>query len=604
MADAKGTRNRSYRFFSTKCKNEQNLPAKVPRQHLGVLLAYILPALPPEKQCQLLQMEVYEAIEISRKKLVGKGIFKIDEAFGLYSDYLAFLYRLGDLASFWFEKKNYTVSDWKEVLETVKFVVVTRLRASALHFRKDLRIIAQNSELISAKIMYHIDFLEADVRIKSTQYSLERLFIFDELPIPTVVGKFAETLRSYIFEALENTEYQLATQEMQDGLLKQDFRTALIHYKESNPIVNKVDISFSLQGGAGKVSMDIKTWATLGKRMLHPFKRFFKAIGDFVNVEITAQTQEKVITDYWQGDYEYQETTATYRPILAILAGGGIIGSIVFVIWLIASGGFFALIAKYPIFKLIFAVGLTSGICYGVWRAYKGYHELNQAQPEQTELVISRPSDWERVLADKQDALEAKAYSEDEWERAYHAIMTELQNKFKNYADIYLAVDNALLRVLDVYQAFLQALRKEVERFQDVSGVNISALKYLILKRLQISLQHFKAVERCLHTKQITFLGYFSLLNIQANIATYYDQRRNAWQETMQKITQDIEKEATKMLTQISQDKEAMQFVGKMLEEVRDDHFIEELHALSVHVEPMREAYIIDGEEIAIQISA
>jgi hypothetical protein len=180
--------------------------------------------------------------------------------------------------------------------------------------------------------------------------------------------------------------------------------------------------------------------------------------------------------------------------------------------------------------------------------------------------------------------------------------MIELQNKLKGFS--YLKGESATSQMLSAYQVCLDTLKKE--HFKTLSDVQLLAclpvIKCLILKRLHISLQHFRAVEQFLYTKQVDIHCYIGLLNIQAEIFYSYEVKRKVIEKKAENIVAQIDQETHTVFAQIAQNTTAMHFVGKMLDEVRDDHFIEELLSLSMNVEPIRDAYMVAGEEVVVSV--
>jgi hypothetical protein len=124
---------RTHLFWEDKFQQIKKLPHKIPRHHLKIILAGCLDFLPTHKQCEMLCLEAQDIVETFRQKITKKNSFTVDEAFGLYASFLEFLYQLHTYPSLWFQE-TCLPADWQEATETVKFIVITQLRASALHW--------------------------------------------------------------------------------------------------------------------------------------------------------------------------------------------------------------------------------------------------------------------------------------------------------------------------------------------------------------------------------------------------------------------------------------------------------------------------------------
>ena len=463
LAEKKSTQQ----YFEKNTTELKQTPKKVPKQHLKILLEVIGGSLPAETQSELFRLELYDLLEIYRQKLTQKGSFTIDEAFDLYSNYLRFLYGLQKFDSTWFSPLTFQSADWTEVVEAVKFVVVTRLRASALHFRKDLHIIAQNSERIAAKIMYAVDFLGIKVLITKTNYSLDRLYTFDEFPIPVFVGKLAETLKAYVFEALNDTQYQLAIQEMQEGLLAHDFKVVLEHYKQSKPLFNKVDFSFSLKGGAGSVSMHIKTWASLGKRIAA-----FFATPQVVSISVVTFFVSLAGLVVWgipHIDWRWLEFDS---------------GNLMAFIFL---GAFVSFILYMLVRTLVeFKIEIVDEQEYGQEVFFTKRSEKTYTKKI---IHIMRPSAYAYILAEKRQYTEAQAESENPFERIYGTLWIQLSKQMEKgrYHQ---------LTTLSVSDEFLGLCREAYACIAELKSeeVSLPVMRYLFFKRLHNVMQMFFAL--------------------------------------------------------------------------------------------------------------
>lgn len=569
-------KKRVLRFLQKYKEAIQQKTKKVPKQHLKLLLEKAFDYLPTHIQCELLCLELYDLLETYRQKLAKKRIFTVDEAFDLYSDYLSFVYRLHKYPSKWFDILiQESQTDWLDVAETVKFITTTRLRASALHFRKDLQLIADNSEKIAAKIVYSVDFLGIEVHIKKTNYSLDRLYAFDEFPIPAVAGKFAETLRSYIFEALNDTQYQLAIQEMQEGLLAHDFGIALAHYKESKPLFNKVDFSFSLKGGAGSVSMNIKTWASLGKRVLAPIRKLFTVKRD------VSKTSPAI---------------GIAVGIFFVLLGGGIVwwakfaDELKYIVPLVIVGAIPVLILFLLVVLILnarqFKVVRIDGEEFLVNRSEIGYKPKN--------IQINRFSVYQYALADKKQALENLKNSTDVYERTYSEVWAGLQEMLqKNIKDgnkgYYVYSSN----ILSYYKICFDYLVQKPK----IDDVCLSVIYYILLKRIKKSVQDFCALAEFVTKHQISATFYVTLFNEEMVLGVKIDD----FSETSSKFNafyQKIDKQAIYPIVG-KEDKALHAFMLGKLQALRDDIFLEDLAELNREY-TKDQPFLLEGEEIVV----
>ncbi|TAE16085.1 MAG: hypothetical protein EAZ95_07980 [Bacteroidetes bacterium] len=564
-------KKRVLRFLQKYKEAIQQKTKKVPKQHLKLLLEKAFDYLPAHIQCELLCLELYDLLETYRQKLTKKRIFTVDEAFDLYSDYLSFTYRLHKYPSKWFDILiQESQTDWLDVAETVKFITTTRLRASALHFRKDLQLIADNSEKIAAKIVYSVDFLGIEVHIKKTNYSLDRLYAFDEFPIPAVAGKFAETLRSYIFEALNDTQYQLAIQEMQEGLLAHDFGIALAHYKESKPLFNKVDFSFSLKGGAGSVSMNIKTWASLGKRVLAPIRKLFTVKRD------VSKTSPAI---------------GIAVGIFFVLLGGGIVwwakfaDELKYIVPLVIVGAIPVLILFLLVVLILnarqFKVVRIDGEEFLVNRSEIGYKPKN--------IQINRFSVYQYALADKKQALEKLKNSTDVYERTYSEVWAELRKTVGRKVEQY-RNGSLFFWFLELYQKAFDYIIQQPE----TDEACLPVIRYILLKRLKKSIEHFDALDKFANEHRITPKLYIVLFDAETRLDI--DMSAHYPNSTIHELYQKIDKQAIYPLVG-KEDKALHAFMVGKLQALQDDIFLEDLAELNREY-TKDQPFLLEGEEI------
>lgn len=567
---------RTHLFLQDKFQQIRKFPQKTPRHHLKVILAGILDFLPAPKQCEILCLEAQDMVETFRQKITKKSHFTVDEAFDLYANFLEFLYQLHTYPTLWFEG-TCLPTDWREVTETVKFITTTQLRASALHFKKDLQIIANNSERISAKILYEVDFLGIKVNIKSTRYSLDRLFAFDENPIPVVVGKFSEQLKAQIFEALHHTEYQLATQQLQKGLLEHDLQTALEHYQKSNPIFNKIDFSFKLQGGAGAVSMQIRTWASVGKRVLAPVRNFMNYFGGTLNsdeIENRINSSLFILVVFF----------ITFINVILALK----IDVISFVkqtyLWL----------EKYYILKplVLSALGLGGYRIYTTIR--RDLQKINQNQAVQNYI---RSNDYEYSVNEKKRALRAFKHSPDVPERIYHECLSYIReaileswNTFEeqNAPSILLLYERCNYLLKRIFQDnALHLLEEEFGYMQP--------LKYLIQRRATASFECFVAYIHTINNKNNTTQYYLPFLGIERLAEVHFFDAKK-FDTKAQAIRSKL---AENLAYPLIEDHKLRIFVEKKLEEMQQDTLLEELAQIQQEEYKHTEKDIfIEGEEL------
>jgi hypothetical protein len=485
-------------------------------------------------------------------------MFSVDEAFDLYSDYLSFVYSLHRCSSDWFGVRfgvlvQETRGDWLEIAETVKFITTTRLRASALHFKKDLQLIADNSEKIAAKIVYSVDFLGIEVHIKKTNYSLDRLYAFDEFPIPVVAGKFAETLRSSIFEALNDTQYQLAIQEMQEGLLAHDFGIALTHYKESKPLFNKVDFSFSLKGGAGSVSMNIKTWASLGKRILAPIRNLFTV----------------------------KRNVSKTSPAIGILVGIFFVLLGIGVVWGAQNVGLMEQFLQHnqSTFFIILVVMWLS--VYVVASIQNPAEEINgEVYLKQAKTGANKPiqipsfSVYEHAVADKKQALENQQNSTDVYERTYSQVWAKLRKIVGGEMEKY---GNGIFsfQFLPLYQRAFDYITQQPE----TDDACLPVIRYILLKRLRRTIEHISALDEFANKHQINPKLYIALFD--AEIRLDIDTQVRYTSLTINELYQEIDKQAVYPI--VGKEDEALQaFMAGKLQEMQDDIFLEDLAEINL----------------------
>ncbi len=556
------------RHFQTKTK-------KVRKQALRFLLENALPFLPDAMQFEVLRLELYDLLEIYRRKITQKTVFTVDEAFDLYSTYLSFLYDLEKYPSQWFGTAVDDIKyDWLEVVETIKLAVVTRLRASALHFKKDLQIIADNSERISAKIVYAVDFLGIKVHINHTNYSLERLYAFDDFAIPAVAGKFAVLLRAYIFQALNDTQYLLAIQDMQDGLLAQDFKVALEHYKGSNPVFNKVDFSFTLKGGAGTVSMNIKTWASLGKRMLAPVRKLFT---------VNRKTQR-------------------LNPIVGISIGAFFVGFSSFIVWAILNTNWLTYMAENAeSFGGGFVVLLILAfVSLAIWSSNE--FEVRMIDGEQVyvsksdrtyvrhEVKIIRNSTYKYVLEGHKQTLEAHRESKNDLEKLYGEMWAYLQIKIQN--ELVRENYNTIADFLQLYQLGTHLIAE----FGEENTVP-TLLPYLFFKKLKKSLQHLLALVEFAHKHQIIPTFYITLFDVEKILTTPKDYQLSKFDWSARQLIARVNELIVYPILQ-EEEKFMYAFLEEKQQEMQADTFLEELAGLD---EKFQHHFLIEGDEIVVR---
>jgi hypothetical protein len=547
---------RTIRFLENRFLQIKDSPTKMPRHHVKVVLEGILHFLPTQKQCELLRLEALDMVETFRQKMTKKTHFTVDEAFELYAHFLEFLYQLHTYPTWWF-RLTCSPTDWQEVVETVKFITITQLRASALHFKKDLQIIAENSDRISAKILYEVDFLRIKVHIKSTQYSLERLYAFDEHPIPVLVGKFSEFLKAQIFEALHNTAYQLATQQIQKGLLEHDLKVALEHYKQSNPIFNKIDFSFKLQGGAGAVSMNIRTWASVGKRFFAPVRKLISTL----NSEVELENGKTV-------------TVNTSLPLLVFLGG-------LFISMIVGTfHSFFYEMCLWLDNNFIWQPMLAGILALGSYHIYKKIRkDLKKINQTQETLTLTRSDGYSYAVTEKKRVLGALKHSPEELDQIYYQclgyIREESLEKWRRVEDqdathILVVYENCHTLIKRIFEQNVFLLSKE-------AFVYMQPLEYLMLRRLRTSLENFVAFVSAFKTEQdkakcqyyLPFLG----IENKEDVASFC-RKSKALQE---RATKQMEKISPKIAYPIIEDKKMQAFIALRIQEIQNDSLLEEL---------------------------
>ena len=566
LAEKKSTQQ----YFEKNTTELKQTPKKVPKQHLKILLEVIGKNLPAETQSELFRLELYDLLEIYRQKLTQKGNFTIDEAFDLYSNYLSFLYGLQKFDSKWFSPLTFQSADWTDVVEAVKFVVVTRLRASALHFRKDLHIIAQNSERIAAKIMYAVDFLGIKVLITKTNYSLDRLYAFDEFPIPVFVGKLAETLKAYVFEALNDTQYQLAIQEMQEGLLAHDFKVVLEHYKQSKPIFNKVDFSFSLKGGAGSVSMHIKTWASLGKRIAT-----FFATPQVVSISVVAFFVSVAILAVWGIPHiDWGWVQFNIDSISSVFS----LSFLVFILYIVISS------------NLEFETKVVDGEVFMTKRSERTYTKKI--------IHISRSnSTYAYILAEKRQYAEAQAQSENPFERIYGTLWVQLNKQMEkgryhqriSISDDALSVSNFLGLCQEAYVCIGKLESAEV---------SLPVMRYLFFKRLHGVMQMLFALYNFAKKSNLRHLTYYiPFFDMEKTIPFLLLGHMDSLKER-QIYTQITEKMIYPILGE--EDEELRLFLVGKLQEMQADTFSAELAELTEAYQNAKSNFhfLLEGNEM------
>jgi hypothetical protein len=89
---------------------------------------------------------------------------------------------------------------------------------------------------------------------------LNRLSVYDEIALPAFTGKLAEPLKAYLAGEFEAEDHQLVLREMQEAVLANDLGVAIQHYRNNNTFNSRADVSFALQGGAGVVRLEIRSW--------------------------------------------------------------------------------------------------------------------------------------------------------------------------------------------------------------------------------------------------------------------------------------------------------------------------------------------------------
>ncbi|TAE17102.1 MAG: hypothetical protein EAZ95_07030 [Bacteroidetes bacterium] len=579
---------RTIRFLENRFLQIKDSPTKIPRHHAKVVLEGVLHFLPTQKQSELLRLEALDIVETFRQKITKKTHFTVDEAFELYTHFLEFLYQLHTYPTWWF-RLTCSPTDWQEVAETVKFITITQLRASALHFKKDLQIIAENSGRISAKILYEVDFLRIKVHIKSTQYSLERLYAFDEYPIPVLVGKFSEFLKAQIFEALHNTAYQLATQQIQKGLLEHDLKVALEHYKQSNPIFNKIDFSFKLQGGAGAVSMDIRTWASVGKRVLAPLRNFVDDFGS-ISVGLVAGSAGLVAIFF-------------FVYIWTVVTSGNMKDFISFSNFFKNMLSFFYQTGLWLEKQHLFRPLLLGGLTFGGYHIYKKIRrDLAKINRTQETLTLTRSNGYSYAVTEKKRVLGALKHSPEEPERIYYQclgyIREESLEKWRKVED------QDATHILMVYENCHTLIKRIFEQnvflLSDEAFAYIQPLKYLIFRRLKASLGNFVAfVNAFAKTEQdkahcqyyLPFLG----IENKEYVASFHRKSK----ELHESATRQMEKNSPQIAYPIIEDKKMQTFIALRIQEIQNDSLLEELAQMQEEQSiDLEQDFFIDSPEL------
>lgn len=275
LAQVHQERSNTYQYFF---KNQADIRAGrgvLPENRLRALIFVMPKFLDTADQVTLLRYELLNHLQNNKVAITRNFTLKagVQNAFDVYSKFLAVIYYLARVPSTWFSELAYEPQDRHELIEALMYIQILKLKASVSHFKKDILLVSEKARNLSKSILYFIDFLGIEVKVVGKEYDLNRLDVYDEVYLPTFAGKFAPLLNQYMTDELAQEDYQVVLREMQESVLAHDLGKAIQHYKNHNTLTSRADINFALRGGAGIVRLDIRSW--INRLLVGDFNKVF-----------------------------------------------------------------------------------------------------------------------------------------------------------------------------------------------------------------------------------------------------------------------------------------------------------------------------------------
>lgn len=500
---------RNSRIYDTLHTNYEAIKAnkrRLSRSEMHYLVSIILPCLPAVLQYECLQYEVLHTIQKQRSTLNHEGFrqVSVDKAFKIYNQYLESILHLRKIPSQWFHAESYTEGDRQEIIKSVQYVLVQKIKTSINRFTEDLRTLTQHYKTFTEDTVYFIELLAIEVSLSHKNWSSVQNITDDiEQPLPTPAGKFASFLKAYLVKELDNDNTQNSLQTIQNSILAHDIATALKQYKSKGFWRRKAKISFLLQGGAGILKMGTtkaKGWFD----KLNVRERIFIGLMGVVYFIPAMIWVSEIITAIMRLNLQYFLNLVTYFfPTILLL-------------------GFFTLILYVGYF---FIYEFLAGIIY-IIDAPDAVIEADQDQRIANKILID---DYNKLVAKRRDehfesqadSLNTKLYNDvlaNLHEQAqiklhkYYAGYVQLQ--FSNYLGIYRKMSEFILAlsVKDLPASLL------VDVSYQEKYLLLKAVQNILIHRLFRSFCYFLEVGKHTLNQNVPIIFYANFLDLDLSV--------------------------------------------------------------------------------------
>jgi hypothetical protein len=470
-----------YQSLAQNFESYQRNPHTLNKTQMRCVLSAMPIFLPAPQQIEVLALEIWEHLQkqklaLTRHFTLQPNLFEVLE---LFAKYKASTEYLTSHPSAWFYPQAYQEAERSEIIEAVIYLFSLRLHASMVHFMQDMRLILSHTKDLSHKIIYFIEFLGIEVHVG--KYEITPTFGSFSPPTPPIFKTvLAPYLHEYLAYQTTQQDYHKALQVMQESVLANDLTHTLKHYKKSKRFTNIVELSFSLKGGAGIAKLSIKSWLSRIFDIKLPSK---KLAGIFLLLAILTQ----------------------------ILGKG----------W-----SFQVMLSQFFYFSMFLSLAhYLIALIRNEEDKNEEEHRLEREKNYKQEMYIQQ---YEHLLKDKKEDKKAVLLAKHIGEQVENYMLKTLEEEIRFQAGHY---PNYILELFE--KQIHSLIQFKAEDIPDLEVLEATAFdkqmilevgKYLILRKIGKSFEHFTTVLACLIAQQTVGKYYVSHLHKEcALLESFYE---------------------------------------------------------------------------------
>lgn len=225
---------------------------KIDKQYV---LFFILKFLPAPQQVEFICLEILDMVEKYKKQRNAyfKPAFESDFWY-MCEVFLKELDNLNEYTLQWYSIDFLEKKDYKEIIDTLKYVVCLELKSSIDDFKKDTDVIRQKGKKFLNNLYYEEKYFQCEFLIHTDYQGNIQISV----EMPELVGKYRVILEEYVGKTLARIEAEKAPKDIQAQVLARDLEIALQHYKSSKSLMRSVEVDIALQARGGTVKMSIQ----------------------------------------------------------------------------------------------------------------------------------------------------------------------------------------------------------------------------------------------------------------------------------------------------------------------------------------------------------